>query len=251
MSRNLSEVIESIGKQGGIALSTGYKVEFDFSRQSGLQSKLRECLPVNARFDEAGFLSMACSEAQLPSVSSQTGTTQGYWTGEGQVNFANGRIFTDTSLGWYCDKNMSPMRFIQTWHDYIYYDIGNDFVGPYGTVKPVRKNNTRVRYPDDYQAIIKITKIDQSVKDFFLDDFRIDTPSLTYTLVNAFPYSIDATPLSYGTSQLVNVSANFYFSKYYVSYQKDPIKPSYSSRPNTGTETGVGRNDQLRNNAIT
>jgi len=209
VSRRLSEVIESIGKQGGIALSTGYKVEFDFSKRStsGLQANLKKCLPGNAKFDEDGFISLACSEAQLPSISSQTGTTQGYWTGEGQVNFANGRIFTDTSLGWYCDKNMSPMRFLQTWHDYIYIDYGNDFVGPSGTVNPTRRNNTQVRYPEQYQATIKVTKLDLG-----------DEPSLVVTMVDAFPYSIDATPLSYGTSQLVNVSANFYFSKYFVEY---------------------------------
>jgi len=99
------------------------------------------------------------------------------------------------------------MRFLQTWHDYIYIDYGNDFVGPSGTVNPTRRNNTQVRYPEQYQATIKVTKLDLG-----------DEPSLVVTMVDAFPYSIDATPLSYGTSQLVNVSANFYFSKYFVEY---------------------------------
>ena len=38
-----------------------------------------------------------------------------------------------------------------------------------------------------------------------------------------YPYSIDSVPLSYGTSQLTRVSANFYYAKHSVVFQDQGI----------------------------
>ena len=44
-----------------------------------------------------------------------------------------------------------------------------------------------------------------------------------------YPYSIDSVPLSYGTSQLTRVSANFYYAKHSVVYQNQAINAAASS----------------------
>ena len=41
---------------------------------------------------------------------------------------------------------------------------------------------------------------------------------MMYTLIDCFPYAIDAVPLSYGASQVTKVTANFYYSKYSIVY---------------------------------
>ena len=41
---------------------------------------------------------------------------------------------------------------------------------------------------------------------------------ITYVLENAYPYAIDAVPLSYGTSQLTRVNVNFHYSRHTVIY---------------------------------
>ena len=41
---------------------------------------------------------------------------------------------------------------------------------------------------------------------------------ITYILEYAYPYSIDAVPLSYGSSQIARVNVNFYYSRHTVSY---------------------------------
>jgi hypothetical protein len=39
---------------------------------------------------------------------------------------------------------------------------------------------------------------------------------ITYVLENAYPYAIDAIPLSYGNSQITKVSAQFSYSRHYT-----------------------------------
>ena len=41
---------------------------------------------------------------------------------------------------------------------------------------------------------------------------------ISYILENAYPYSIDAVPLSYGSSQITRVNVNLYYSRHTVVY---------------------------------
>lgn len=228
MSTSLQQIIGKI--KGRMALSTQYEVIFDMS---GADPTLIRALNtavgtggINS-FNKDSLISLMCSEAQLPNVSSLTGQTQGVYLGENQVNYAYGRLFTDISLGWQCDANMTPMKFLQEWNNYIYklngsssgksnqsgnlvYNVSTE--GAVSTaVQVVRGYPTRVSFPKDYQGKIKITKVE-------MGPGGVDRRIMCYTLLNAFPHSIDATPLSYGSSQVVNVSASFYYSSYTVSY---------------------------------
>lgn len=200
-----------------MSLTTMYEVTFDFSGAEAYEGNTLERALQGAVADRTsgsfsgnGLITLLCSEAQLPNVSSLTGQTNGLFLGEGQVNYAYGRLFTDVSLGWQCDKNMTPLRFLQTWHDYIY------TFGMVSTSREEIKGKTRsqvvdkVKYPKQYQAKITITKLTQGKG-------TKDLEPISYTLIDAFPHSIDATPLSYGSSQIVNVSASFYYSKYFVN----------------------------------
>jgi hypothetical protein len=228
VSKSVQQVIAKIGK--GMALTTQYEVKFKFPGEtSGLKNVLQGAVAdrTAGAFTGDGLIVLLCNEAQLPNVSSLTGQTNGVYLGENQVNYAYGRLYTDISLGWMCDVNMTPLKFLQEWHNYIYSSgltqgggsgerSGGNLVFESGqsnieTVNSVTRNlPTRVKFPSQYQANIQITKLDMGRGD--------DRKSMCYTLLNAFPHSIDATPLSYGSSQLVNVSASFYYSKYYVNY---------------------------------
>jgi hypothetical protein len=42
--------------------------------------------------------------------------------------------------------------------------------------------------------------------------------AMAYTMLDCFPYAIDAVPLSAGASQATKVTANFYYSKHTISY---------------------------------
>lgn len=195
-----------------MSMSTMYEVTFQFG--SGSNGALGNALQGAVGDRTAGWnsgnglITLMCSEAQLPNVSSLTGQTNGVYMGEGQVNYAYNRLFTDISLGWQCDRKMTPLRFLQQWHDFIY--TKSLVTGSTNDIRTRQDTPTRVRYPDEYQATITIKKLTQDIG-------RKEWSPLVYTLINAFPHSIDATPLSYGSSQVVNVSASFYYSKYFIS----------------------------------
>ena len=203
--------------KGGMAMSTEFEVSFEFPDigNPSLKSVVKGALGGIHTLATDDIITMFCNEAQLPNVSSLTGQTNGIFMGEGQVNYSYGKLFTDVSLGWYCDKNMMPLKFLQEWHNHQFY-FGAD------NKTPIRENllfNTsltrqdlvsRVRYPEEYQAKIIIKKTERLEGK--------DRDVMVYTLLDAFPHSIDATPLSYGSSQLVNVSANFYYSKFHIDY---------------------------------
>lgn len=213
-----------------MALTTQYEVKFKFPGASGdLKNRLQGAVADSTAgaFTGDGLMVLLCNEAQLPNVSSLTGQTNGVYLGENQVNYAYGRLYTDISLGWMCDVNMTPLKFLQEWHNYIYssglgnspngrttgnlvFETGQSNIETGVTV--TRNLPTRVKFPSQYQANIQITKLDMGSGN--------DRKSMCYTLLDAFPHSIDATPLSYGSSQVVNVSASFYYSKYYVTYAK-------------------------------
>lgn len=208
VAKSISQFISSI--RGGMAMSTSYEVSFQFTK-AALKTKLQKAISDTSSGSlDGNLITMLCNEAQLPNVSSMTGQTQGVFLGEAQVNYSYSKLFTDVSLGWLCDYDMKPLKFLQEWHDSQFtYDmvLSGDANDPNVFSRQI---SNRINYPDDYEGTIIITKIDKD-----------DRKSMKYTLLNAFPYSIDATPLSYGSSQVVTVSANFYYSKYFVQYSND------------------------------
>ena len=49
--------------------------------------------------DEDNIFEFLCDEAQLPNIQAATGTIEGRYTGEGQVNYPHTRVFTEVQLG--------------------------------------------------------------------------------------------------------------------------------------------------------
>jgi hypothetical protein len=218
--------MKAIAASGGMAMSNGYDVEFDFSTVNARTSNL---IP---RFQSVGItfpaandsgkpgalINMLCDEAQLPSSQYATGQITGRYQGEGPINYAHTRILSDFSLSWMCDANMIPYKFLNTWHSYICggdSDVTSKTAAELRNLKKSAKPNlpnrvTRLKYPDEYQAIIRISKTERGKN---APNSRVP---LIYVIENAFPYSLDSVPLSYGSSQIVKVSANFYYTRHTV-----------------------------------
>ena len=208
-----------------MAKSSGYSVSFGLTNNCK-NHIIKKGVPASA-ISRNGLISLFCNDAQLPNISSQTGTQTGLYTGEGQVSYATSRLFTDVSLGWYCDRDMTPMKFLQAWHDFIYTGNSGSFIinaesnDAQYILTSNRSEKTKLQYPSEYYGKIRITKNE--------DD--IPGQSMTYLLLDAFPYSIDATPLSYGSSQLVNVSASFQYSKYKIYQTTNSAKKNIPESP--------------------
>lgn len=247
--KGLAKFIDVIAQQGGMSYSNNFDVVFQFNGPS--HDKIRD------RFDKVGLnfgdnaatsaaaatddelkgsnaadvLKMFCEEAQLPNVQAATGNLTGVRMGEGQINYATSKLYTDFQLGWMCDANMTPLKFLNAWHGFIFNEFGADGKDIFTeTGKYVRKNaslanlkqetgtlgsrekSIRLKYPDQYQCNITITKTEKG------KSAANSRASMMYTLIDCFPYAIDAVPLSYGASQVTKVTANFYYSKYSILY---------------------------------
>ncbi len=230
----IKEIIRLLSDGGGPALSNTYKVTFQqgptisSTSSNKLWGNLAEVLKGFNKNElegdtignsPAAMISMFCDEAALPGVQAATGQINGLYTGSGTFNYPHTRIFNDLTLSWICDANMTPLKFLQTWMDTIFVDYdtnGNAYKprnqrGPSDT-SMVRSRNrtTRLNYPDEYSLQLSILKAERgSVSE-------TERPSVRYIFDNTFPYSIDTTPLSFGTSQVVKVTANFYYDRYQV-----------------------------------
>jgi len=245
--------MNTIARQGGMSMSNNFDVQFEWTNANNkLKSHLKrmgiDFNQASADTDDASnankvadVLKMFCEEAQLPNVQAATGTYTGRRMGESQVNYAHTKMYTDFQLGWMCDANMTPLKFLNAWHSFIFQEynaggspvlgeVGSEIAGA-GTIfsqsgknlsgmkgsdlngeRSNAKKFIRLRYPDEYQCNILITKSEKG------QTSPNGRPSMMYTLMDCFPYAIDAVPLSYGASQITKVTANFYYSKYSIIY---------------------------------
>jgi hypothetical protein len=219
---SIDTFIAAIAANGGMAMSNGYDVEFDFNRP-GLEilrntlSNINLKLPENNDSGQPGALiNMFCDEAQLPNISAATGQINGRYLGEGTINYPHTRMVSDFSLSWMCDANMIPFKFLNAWHGFIFGEtLFKETAASLKNIKeyaPTRSPNriNRLKYPNQYQATLRISKTERGKN---AANGRV---SLVCLLENVYPYSIDAVPLSYGSSQITRVSANFYYTRHTV-----------------------------------
>lgn len=220
-------------------MSNEYAILFDFSNTQSVTPGTT----LLSRFDQVGLpnfqanqaaewgaasavIPMFCKDAQLPNVSANMGQLQGRYLGEGQVNFPMNKTYSDMSLTWYCDANMAPLKFLTAWFDFIFPEYTNNTVDlgvqtiseigdeqSFGAASPRPINRSvKLRYPVEYQCTLKIAKTEQGPSP------KNRRTSMVYVLENAFPSSVDAVQLSYGTSQVTEVSATFSYSRHSIAY---------------------------------
>lgn len=222
----ISNFIAAISNGGGMSFSNNFEVRFEFSDTSLAFQKIKAD-GVDLR-DQSTFsgkngatFTMYCEEASLPGVQSMVSNTTGRFLGEGQWNYPTQRMYNDISLTWLCDANMMPLKVLQAWMETIFVenpDESNEAMKNGYQLNSLtnREENliTRVNYIDDYKCnYIQITKGERNKTD------TIGRTSLIYKLYNAYPYSIESTPLSYGSSQIVRVTANFYYQRWSVYHK--------------------------------
>ena len=232
--------MDTIVKSGGLSYSNTYDIEWIFPTSPILRRNFQS---IGMSFSggnladgtRSNVIKLFCDEAQLPNIAAQTGQTRGVLLGQGTVNYPHTRVFTDFQLGWICDADMTPLKFLNVWYQTIF--------GEYDTSAPVEniksqlkissqsnkklvdiKNiasegssievdrSIRLNYPADYLAKCLSSKVEKGAS------ASNSRASMVYTMLEVFPYSIDAVPLSAGTSQSTKVTANFYYSKHNITY---------------------------------
>jgi len=212
-----------------LAISTQFKVSLDLVRRTqlgenvGLYEYLTNCglfVDTNSTSQKYDFL---CSQASLPgsnfNISEELGSRQGM-----TERFASRRIYNEFDLTFYIDDDYNVLRMFEEWMNYInpVYDgtVGRYDGGVSSQLNAYQDRNTysRFRYPDDYRRKIQITKFE---RDFLQNPndknntFK-NMPLLTYHFIDTFPVNLNAVPMSYGGSTILQVTVVFTYLRHTI-----------------------------------
>ena len=228
----IDQFMSKIGRQKGMSLTTGFDVAFQFGSKSKFPSKIY-------KDDHEDLIQMLCDEAQLPNVQTATGQMSGRYLGESAVQYAHSRMFTDVGLGFLCDADLMPVKFFNHWYSWMYGDEQKVTIDDYSTVRtesalPTNRSN-RLKYPDEYTCSVYIMKTEPNQ---YAANGRVP---ITYILENAYPYALDAVPLSYGSSQITRLNVNFHYTRHTTVY--GDIKNTSGSLKGEGGFDGLDFDD--------
>jgi hypothetical protein len=245
MAIGIPNILQLLSANGGVAVSNSYKVSFLFSNTDNISNNDNTLLCANLLniipgFDakhlqleenstnilnsnSAHIISLLCDEADIPGVQLGTGDVTGLYTGVGKFMYPHSKVYNDLTLSWICDANMTPLKFLNIWIETICpeFDSNNqaynntptdDKTNVFNKSSRDYNRSTRLNYPDQYRANLRLIKGEKN------NVSEIGRKSLEYHFENIFPYAIDSTPLSFGSSQLVKVSGNFYYERWYPIY---------------------------------
>ena len=212
-----------------LAISSQFKVSLVLVRRSasgnnlGLFEYLTNCGLFNDTTSTSQKYDFLCSQASLPGaafdVSEEMGSRQGMIE-----RFASRRVYNQFDLTVYIDNNYDVLRMFEEWMNYInpvYNESNGRYDGSEGSqLNAYQERNTysRFRYPDDYRRMISITKFE---RDFLQNPndknntFK-NMPLLTYRFIDTFPVDINAVPLSYDGSTVLQVSVVFAYLRHTI-----------------------------------
>jgi len=210
---SINRLLTTMAANGGMSFSNNFVVKF---------ANIPEGAPKPPGADD--YFEMFCSEAQLPNTNSAQGQTNGVYVGSGSVSYPHTRVYTEIQLGFMCDANMTALKFLQDWLDYIfsgdenYGEMGLKFSGKSKSEmksaahgpKKIENRSVRLKYRDQYACDIAITKTETG------PNSPTERAPITYLLEQAYPYAIDAIPLQFGSSQITQVTAQFSYMRHHV-----------------------------------
>jgi hypothetical protein len=202
-STGITSLLTMISQGKGMATSNNFGVEIIFPNSSVVGSSSWSYK--NTGDTDETRMMVFCDEASLPGYQLNTGSVNRY-SGTAPVYYPVGPIYNDIQLSFMCDAKMTPLHLLNRWMRYIFVDSDDD--GTEFDYRSSEENGRRLRYPEEYQAKIILYKTERST------DSENGAISSSYYLYDAWPYTIDQTPLSYGSSQLVKVTANFYYRRW-------------------------------------
>jgi hypothetical protein len=219
-------LLNRLGKEGlnflrDVSLSNQYLVEFSLKKDLlNFLGTFNYIKKGNYGAQEYGLL---CSDTSLPGSTYATSEVKDNFMGVTQ-EFAHTRLYTDIDMTFYVDRQYHILQLFQGWMDFI--------SGAEGSVAKEASHNSsnpgfyrRFRYPDTYKTKITIGKFE---RDYGLNSPPTNNNSRSYILINAFPKSISAIPVSYGPADILKLTVTFNYDRFIIN-KEDGFKDSSSS----------------------
>ena len=185
----------------------------------------------NLTANPGDYLALFCSEAVLPSTNIEVSSVRGLRQGIAQ-GYAAYRSFPDVTLTFYSQRDYFTNDVFNAWTEYI------SPTHVHGTTKFGESTKDRmndkfayrkIKYPNTYKCDMKITAFTRDIVskwDRLYKNGHVEVPnSIQYTLMNAFPVSVVASPLAFGDAELLKTTVTFNYETYYT----DRTKVAYNS----------------------
>ena len=141
-----------------------------------------------------------CTEASLPGTTLATHDVTADYVGVTE-KMAYRRIYDESiDMTFYVDKKYNVIEFFDGWIDFI------SGVGRNGVRQDYKSTaiGYRMSYPREYKSNIYVTKFEKDLRD----------NQLQYTFVDAFPTSINSTPVTYAESDVMRYNVSFSYVRY-------------------------------------
>lgn len=182
-------------------------------------------------------LGLLCTDAAIPASTYATAEVKDNYMGVPQ-EFAHTRLYTDIDFSFYIDNQYNVLQFFEFWMNYIGAGNNPDIGEPAASSDPIPNNYRRFAYPDEYKTSqFYITKFERNYN-------TVNAARLQYQLINAFPKSVNAVPVSYGPTELMKVSVTMTYDRYIVSKTLTPksvtTEPTTEPKPPV-QQTGVNK----------
>ena len=200
MSSGINNFLSTMNANGGMSLANHFVVDV---------------IEPDGNIGNTDIFKFLCDEAQLPNIQAATGTLEGRYTGEGQINYPHTRVFTELQLGFQCDADLTPLKYLNQWYGKIFNeDPQEDAVRFQDRITtPEAPNRTnRLKFPKDYCRTLRITKTEIGTKN------QRERVSAIYLLERAWPFAIDAVPLQFGSTLVTKVTAQFYYTRHTIMH---------------------------------
>ena len=136
-----------------------------------------------------------CHQAVLPGL---TAATSQYATGMPEKNNAYRATFEDVTLGFYCTEDLIEREFFERWQGEIFPTHGHRMDSRGSVDRKMNWTTWPVAYRNSYVRKIKIQKLS-------LDGL----PTREYYLHNAFPVTVNETPMEWGQEEVLKIEVVF------------------------------------------
>ena len=155
-------------------------------------------------------IDLLCTSTTLPGSSLATHDVTADYQGVSEKMVYRRIYDNNIDMTFYVDKRYKVIDFFDGWMNFIT-GMNNNYDGYRDS-----RNGFRMNYPRSYKTPIFLTKFEKNITD----------EAVYYEFVDAFPIALNATPVSYDTSDILKVNVSFS----YVRYTKNTLSSSSPSR---------------------
>lgn len=228
----------ALGTFGALSVTSQFKVSLHLpatasSSPNTLEGWLSQCGLLNDVQTVTSY-DFFCSETNLPGASLDY--TEEYGSRQGVTEyFPIQRSYPTFDMTFYVDAGEYKLiRLFEEWFNFInpvYTEEGIIKADPNGQGDAKNRNDYfKLRYPESYRRIISITKFERDFKQLNSrgrETGRIKTPSsLTYRMIESFPYNITAIPLTYEGSVITKTRVSFVYTRYVLERNQGDRSPN-------------------------